>query len=829
MAVRFGAILAFFTLILCLVPAAIVWFTFYGILTSSILDLEKSATVSLEGMADKVQDLLLSESKKSITARVSEGEKALNSLLSYIDWSGLNTKDVGPWSIPSQDIFNQLQGPIFATMRSHSYIDFLSTSSTQFPNFPQDNTDPIMWWVLYQSLLIDVVTNKLGHTLYYSTLSREPTAIDTTNYRIFYPNQTTGKSRFQIHEQSFPSVGRQGILLPGPMTWYQDLEFSALSGQLQILIWEWVPAGNNTWMQMTLAVNSGTISTELQEILNTTGSPGDRLFMFFTQPHGHLMAASHGKYHSHSDQNLQITNPLADPPQVHLWQRYTCLNSTDEYILAACKQLIAEYKEFPAIPAGNKDMTLKDRRFWVGVAHTGGSLNCTVVLLKDRESVMGPTEAKVREVRDSVWARRMFTFVTLGVGALLASLLPLLFGLWVGRRLMKLADNMDEIAMLQFNNRKRQSTMIKELHHFQSSFGKMERGLKAFQQFVPQAIVKTIVGGTMQIREPMRNQMLTIMFCDIEGFSSICEYADTEALTNVCSEYFEMVCNHIVRRNGTIDKFIGDTVMAMWNAPNRCDHQERDAIHAALAMQTTIFRLHDTWKSHGDPKITFRVGINTGPCLVGNFGCSYRVNYTCFGDPVNVASRLQLLNKHFGTYICVSERTAAGALNDFYFRRLAKVKVPGRDEVEEVSEVLCPAQGAQEVDYEVSDELIMSLIDMDEKTGNEKRFDTGKMMLASNDHEFVYHWAKADPAAVIANARAYEQAYDALVAGDHQTAAQMINKRRHGVQDAAWDLLQRQLERHTTEGFGKWDGVFNLNDGKSQQDGATVTPRGTRD
>jgi hypothetical protein len=57
----------------------------------------------------------------------------------------------------------------------------------------------------------------------------------------------------------------------------------------------------------------------------------------------------------------------------------------------------------------------------------------------------------------------------------------------------------------------------------------------------------------------------------------------------------------------------------------------------------------------------------------------------------------------------------------------------------------------------------------------------------------------------------------------------MINKRRHGVQDAAWDLLQRQLERHTTEGFGKWDGVFHLNDGKSQQDGATVTPRGTRD
>ena len=158
----------------------------------------------------------------------------------------------------------------------------------------------------------------------------------------------------------------------------------------------------------------------------------------------------------------------------------------------------------------------------------------------------------------------------------------------------------------------------------------------------------------------------------------------------VCTEYFEMTCSQIIGFHGTIDKFIGDCIMAFWNAPLPMEGHEKSAIWAVLAMQRHVYERLGVWRQKGLPELKFRAGIHTGGALVGNFGCSHRVSYTCLGDAVNLASRLEALNKKFGTYIMVSQATYEAAQDSFHFRLLSKVTVPGKTEVVPVYEVSLP-------------------------------------------------------------------------------------------------------------------------------------------
>ena len=228
-----------------------------------------------------------------------------------------------------------------------------------------------------------------------------------------------------------------------------------------------------------------------------------------------------------------------------------------------------------------------------------------------------------------------------------------------------------------------------EVDRFQRSFMQMSNGLHAFGQFVPSAVVKVLVAGSMQANDEMLCRDLTVLFADIESFSTISETISPRDLVAVCTPYFEKMCKHIVRRNGTIDKFIGDCIMAMWNAPEEVPGHELDAIEAGLAMQDSIQAAHAEWAAAGLPILKFRAGIHSGPCLVGNFGCSHRVSYTCLGDTVNLASRLEALNKKFGSYLMCSDATYQRAKDRFHFRMLSKVTVPGKSEIVPIYEV-CP-------------------------------------------------------------------------------------------------------------------------------------------
>ncbi len=153
-------------------------------------------------------------------------------------------------------------------------------------------------------------------------------------------------------------------------------------------------------------------------------------------------------------------------------------------------------------------------------------------------------------------------------------------------------------------------------------------------------------------------------------------------------DYLSAMSNVIMRTNGTIDKYIGDAVMAFWGAPFYNENHAADACRAALDCGKAMEQMRGEWARQGHPELRVRIGINTGRVVVGNIGSNERLNYTVIGDPVNLSSRLEGMNKMFGTEIMISQHTFELCKYDVVARRLDFVTVKGRDEPVAVYELL---------------------------------------------------------------------------------------------------------------------------------------------
>eukprot|EP00667_Euglena_gracilis_P003199 EG_transcript_3208 len=686
-----------------------------------------------------------------------------------------------------------------------------------------------LFWMQWLALYVNALTDQTGvRTLYLSTLQMQPNEQQTT-MSSFIVDQTTGLPVVTLQQSTAPSTS-----FTAPYTasgWDTNLGFSPYTGQIEIGTWQWFPAHNDTWIQAEISISAQTISQELHDQLN--GFPEDRLVIFFRQPHGHMIAASHGKFFSHSDVDLRYVNVLLYPPNISAYRLWTCLQSNDTLIPLACQQLYATYQSWPAIPVLNTEMMLDGQRYWVATDYTTATVQATVLMLKNRAAVMGKIDSSNTEVDNKVGDKKTVTFVILGVVTAFAVLLPLAVGLWLAARLTRLAAGMDKIAKLQFTRgHTPPPTVFNELHRFQTSFLKMERGLQAFGKFVPQAVVKVLIAGDMKSSDQMTNETLTIMFADIEGFSTVCETVSPDVLVAVCTEYFETTCANIIQNHGTVDKFIGDCIMALWNAPERLPGHERDAVTAALAMQESVLQLHSSWRQRGLPVLKFRAGLHTGVCLVGNFGCSYRVSYTCLGDGVNLAARLEALNKKFGTYLCVSHATYQGCREDFCFRKLAKVTVPGKVEVLPVYEVLCARELGERPQsptslhlelpgaaYHPEDADLLSLGGSDSMSpspsyvrvqsgpaGPPEVRDAGALEPLPGG-AVPYHWQYVNRAALLEQSARYEAAYAALAQGDLSVAQSLLMEYDTlPIPDRAWLTLRSQLKQ--LDAARPWDGVF---------------------
>jgi adenylate cyclase len=203
----------------------------------------------------------------------------------------------------------------------------------------------------------------------------------------------------------------------------------------------------------------------------------------------------------------------------------------------------------------------------------------------------------------------------------------------------------------------------------------------AFQHYVPPAVVEGIVADAGKLRLGGEKRELTVLFSDIRGFTTLSEAMAPEALVKLMNEYFTVMTDKVFEHRGSLDKYIGDAIMAIYGAPVADEKHAAHACRAALGMIEALAELQKGWQRDGVPRIDIGVGINTGPVIVGNMGSASRFNYTVVGDAVNLASRIESLNKTYGTNILVSEYTYERVKGEFpNMREIDQVRVRGREQ-----------------------------------------------------------------------------------------------------------------------------------------------------
>ncbi len=205
--------------------------------------------------------------------------------------------------------------------------------------------------------------------------------------------------------------------------------------------------------------------------------------------------------------------------------------------------------------------------------------------------------------------------------------------------------------------------------------GAMKRGLASFASYVPRDVVRAVLRSGEHATLGGKAKEVTVFFADLAGFTSLSERLAPADLVLLLGVYFDEMTRVISEYDGTVDKFIGDAIMAFWNAPGDDPRHAANACKAALACARRLqeLKLRDPELAELDA----RIGIATGDVLVGNIGSHARLNYTVIGDAANLASRLEGLNKVYGTRILVSEATFEAAKADVVMRVIDVVRVKG--------------------------------------------------------------------------------------------------------------------------------------------------------
>jgi len=222
-----------------------------------------------------------------------------------------------------------------------------------------------------------------------------------------------------------------------------------------------------------------------------------------------------------------------------------------------------------------------------------------------------------------------------------------------------------------------------------------------FGQYVPPELVDEMSKNPEAFSLEGESRELTVLFSDVRGFTTISEGLDPKQLTQLMNEFLTPMTHVIHHSRGTIDKYMGDAIMAFWGAPLHDAKHAKHALDAAMGMMESLSKLQVEFKARGWPEIKIGVGVNTGEMTVGNMGSEFRMAYTVMGDAVNLGSRLESLTKNYGVYIIVSEYTK-DQVPEYIYRELDLVRVKGKDKPVTIYEPICEA-GTE--DKAIKDEL----------------------------------------------------------------------------------------------------------------------------
>ena len=248
---------------------------------------------------------------------------------------------------------------------------------------------------------------------------------------------------------------------------------------------------------------------------------------------------------------------------------------------------------------------------------------------------------------------------------------------WIAAPIVRLRNMADKITEMNLSPEKQFKSPFIEITSLQKSMEQMRSALNVFIRYVPRELVRDQLLSGQPVEIGGRRREVTLLFTDIEGFTGLTEKMTPEEVMTQTSVYFEQLAFAIQANRGTIDKFIGDAVMAIWNAPTDDPLHVDNACRGTLTAYSLSEDLNKDLVLEGSHAMRTRFGLHTGEALVGNMGARDRMQYTCLGANVNLASRIEGMNKQYGTNILVSDAVRRQASRDFVFRRVDIVEAKG--------------------------------------------------------------------------------------------------------------------------------------------------------
>lgn len=266
----------------------------------------------------------------------------------------------------------------------------------------------------------------------------------------------------------------------------------------------------------------------------------------------------------------------------------------------------------------------------------------------------------------------------------------------------RISSQMEQVARFDLDVENPKPTRLRELQKMQQTMDSMKSALNSFEKFVPSRVVRKLV-SEQKVAEPgMEPATGCVFFSDVKNFTTIAESLDPALLMELGGEYLEEMTRIVQEKNGVLDKYIGDALMAFWIAELDGTRITSMACQAALASQKKLAQLRVSWEKRNLPALEARIGLHTGPVLVGNIGSSRRLNYTVLGDTVNLASRLEGLNRVYGTQIIVSEPIAKIVAGEYHCRPLDQVAVKGKRQGGKIFELVAHVDEVTDAERELS-------------------------------------------------------------------------------------------------------------------------------
>ncbi|MEG3639683.1 adenylate/guanylate cyclase domain-containing protein [Magnetococcus sp. PR-3] len=289
------------------------------------------------------------------------------------------------------------------------------------------------------------------------------------------------------------------------------------------------------------------------------------------------------------------------------------------------------------------------------------------------------------------------------LSAIVTLIIAILAAVWLGRRIAqpirRAASYTSALGDLEFTQaQKLPSSRITEVKDLANGYNGMLEGLRAFERYVPRKLVRNLIDfqgqqGEQNLDNLSDQRQLAVMFTDIAGFTSLSETLSAPEVATLLNDHFTLLGSHVENTGGTIDKYIGDALMAFWGAPDPMPESSTQACYAALAMRDAMQKDNLARQAAGKPTLQIRIGIHLGDVVVGNIGAPGRINYTIVGDTVNSCQRLESLGRHYATpeestIILVSGQVAGCIGENFATKHVGEHAVKGRQEPLEVFQLL---------------------------------------------------------------------------------------------------------------------------------------------